>query len=159
MNINAQALIHRSIDSVWHELAEKFTDISRWYKPVTKSYPLDVTKQAPDAPVAGRVCEFKEDGSGAKAVETIIEYDKEKFVLEIDVQVAGAPAIFPVKSNTALFTLAKKGENETEVSITTDIKLKPHAYLLYPLLKLGLNKNFKGLLMELKSHAETMPAR
>lgn len=150
MNINKQIEINRSIEDVWHVLAEKFADISLWYAPVEKSYPLEIPKMVKSAPLAGRVCEFKR----GKVLETITTYDSKNYHLVMDVTPSDVPKIFPVKSNVAHFKLQQLTNGRTRVDFSTDLKIQWFAYPLYLALKLGLNKSFSDLLKGLKRHCE-----
>lgn len=160
MKLNITVDIDRPIDDVWTLLAEDFTSIAAWYDPVVRSYELPSTPVLEGASCAGRVCEFTEDPDGLKAVEEIVEYDAEGRRLSIDVRVENAGALLPVARNHATFWLERLDDGGTRVHFEATPTLKPHGLLLYPLLKHGLTKSFRDLLIGMKTKLESaVPVR
>ena len=154
MEVQAQIRIQRSIDDVWTLFADEFTQIATWSESVVESVPLADSAVATDAPLAGRVCQFTDDPNGFKARETITAYDKANHRLEFDVVPIDAPAALPLRKNVVTVTLWPISETETELRWVATPELKPHGYLLYPAVKAGMTKAFRGLLEEFKRYAE-----
>ena len=65
---------------------------------------------------------------------------------------------FYVVKNNVDITVLEVGPGESEVIWEASPDLKAHGYVMYPMLKLGLNNAFGGLLGELKAYAEGRPA-
>ena len=154
MRIEAVIQIDRNIDDVWKLAADDFTSIAQWSTSVFTSDPIEDEAADGDAPMAGRYCTFTEDPKGFAARETIRTYDKANHTLEFDVVPVNAPAALPMKKNRVVMTLTALGPSSTEVRWVATPELKPHGYLMYPMVRLALGKAFRGILKELKDYAE-----
>ncbi|MEM6994126.1 MAG: SRPBCC family protein [Myxococcota bacterium] len=154
MKIDVVTQIARPIDEVWALVADDFTSIQRWSASVVTSDVLTDVTPADGSPVSGRYCTFTDDPKGFGAREEITSYDKENHVLKFDVEPMNAPAALPLRKNHVVLTLRALGPSETEVRWVAEPELKAHGYVLYPMLKLGLAKAFRGILGELKKYAE-----
>lgn len=154
MKIDIVTTIARPIDEVWTLAADDFTSVQRWSDSVVTSQALPPVASADGAPMGGRYCTFTDDPDGFGARETITKYDKANYHLEFEVVPTNAPAFVPIKRNYVVLTLRALGPNETEVRWVAVPDLKPHGYLLYPMVKLGLAKSFRGILSEMKNYAE-----
>ncbi len=159
MELKLNLRIDRPADEVWRVLATEFDDIHQWLDAVVDSYAMPEVETPQGWPSAGRVCQLSQDPSGLHAWERITKLDAAMWLLEIEVEVRNAPALMPIKSNTAVFQLRELGDGATEVSLTASPQLKAHGYAMYPLLKLGLTKNFAGLLDALKAQVESRTAQ
>ena len=153
MKIEAVTQIDRPIEDVWALVADDFTSIQRWSASVFTSDPIEAAEADGSAPVAGRYCTFTEDPKGFGAREVIRKYDKANHRLEFDVVPVNAPAAVPLKQNHVVLTLEALGPSTTRVRWVATPELKAHGYLMYPMVKLGLGKAFRGILKELKEFA------
>jgi hypothetical protein len=153
MKIEVTTDINAPIDAVWTLLADDFTSIQTWSDSVFTSNPLEVT--GPNgAPVGGRYCTFTDDPDGFAARETITTYDKASWTLAFDVDPVNAPKAIPLVRNHVTVILEQRAPNETRLRWVTEPELKSFAYVMYPLIKIGLRKSFKGIVAELKAFAE-----
>lgn len=154
MNIEVTTDINAPIETVWKLLADDFTSIQTWSESVITSNPLEVTGPS-GAPMGGRYCTFTDDPNGFGARETITRYDRNAWTLAFDVEPVNAPKAIPIVRNHVTVTLEQRGANETHLRWTVVPELKSFAYVMYPLVKMGLRKAFKGIIGELKSYAES----
>ena len=157
MKLDLDTHIDAPIDLVWTVLADEFTQVATWLPSVVRSYELPDTEPTAGAPVAGRVCEFTDDEDGLKALETITHWSDDAHRLDIDVVVENAPVLLPVARNVARFRLQPTSEGTT-VHLAVEPTLKPHGYLMYPLLRRNFAQQFGGLLTQLKAHVESRQA-
>jgi hypothetical protein len=158
MELQLDIRIDRPIDEVWQVLVTEFDDIHQWLDGVVDSYPLPDVEKPEAWPSAGRVCQLTDDPAGMQAWERITNLDATQKTLELEVVVRNAPALMPVKRSITSFALTELSDGATEVSLSAAPELKAHGYAMYPLLKVGLTKNFKGLLDALKARVESSPA-
>lgn len=158
MNIDITTTIARPIEEVWKLAADDFTSVQQWSASVVTSQALPPAPSADGAPMGGRYCTFTDDPEGFGAREEITKYDKANFHLEFDVVPVNAPAAIPLKRNHVVLTLKALGPSQTEVRWVATPELKPHGYLMYPVVKLALTKSFRGILAEMKAHAEQTSA-
>ena len=153
MKLDLNTRIDAPADLVWTVLADEFVQVAAWLPTVVNAYELQAEPIA-GAPFAGRVCEFTEDGdAGLQAHETITLWDKASGRLELDVVVKNAPAVIPVSKNVARFQVTDV-DGGAVVTLAVEPTLKPHGYLVYPLLKRNFSQQFGGLLSKLKAHVE-----
>jgi len=153
MNIEIAHTVNAPINTVWTVLAEEFTQIATWLDAVVRAYEIPNLRPIEGAPVGGRICEFSDKEDGMAAREEIIVYDEANHHLAIEVEVLNAPAVFPVKKNVAHFYLSEAGD-KTAVRLEVSPELKAHGFVMYPVLKMGLAKQFRGLLTKMGAHAE-----
>ncbi len=154
MKLKQSIVIEQNSDLVWHMLAERFADISQWYRLVYHSQSLELEDQLQGAPAAGRVCQISKDPRGLRLVEQITRYDAAAGMLEFDVEIEQAGPLFPVKRNKARFEVVHVTQEKTRVRLLVDPVLKWHGYLIYPMLRLGLGHQFRQMLTALKQHCE-----
>ncbi len=154
MKIEIVTRIACPIAEVWKLAAEDFTSVQTWSASVVTSKALPNAADAVDAPMGGRYCTFTDDPEGFGAREMITKFDANNHHLEFDVVPVNAPAAIPLKKNRVVLTLTALGPSETELRWVATPELKPHGYVMYPLVKLGLTKSFRGIVAELKSYAE-----
>ncbi|WDE05837.1 SRPBCC family protein [Thalassomonas viridans] len=154
MNITKLVKIDRSAEDVWRAVAEQFDQVYKWMGIVQHSYKVEGEQPVEGAPVAGRVCEFTDKPNGLKAEEKILSYSAEEMRFDFDVVPVNAPKVFPVKKNIVTMSVRALADNRAEVSWTSRIQLTPFGYLIYPLLKRGLSRNFGGIMLDLKNYLE-----
>lgn len=154
MKINVETTIARPIEDIWSLVADDFTSIQRWSESVITSDVLADTAAVDGAPVAGRYCTFTDDPEGFAAREAITRYDRANFVLEFDVEPVNAPRGLPLIRNHVTITLEALSPSQTKLRWEAEPVLKLHGVLLYPLLKAGMAKSFRGIIEELEAYAE-----
>lgn len=154
MKILKTISIDRDTDTLWRIVAEEFDDAYKWMEFVHRSYKVDEAPSIKDAPVAGRVCEFTTKPNGLKAVERILSFSASSKTFSFNVVPMNAPRVFPVAKNTVTMTVAPFGNNQCTVTWSSDIELTGFGYLIYPIIKHGLSKNFGEIMQDLKNYAE-----
>lgn len=154
MLVETSIRIQRPADAVWGIVADDFAGIQNWFEDVVRSYELPDAPRPGDSPSAGRVCEFTDRPDGLQAREQITSYDRDTRKLSFEVVPVNAPAALPLKKNLIDLEVREVGPNESEVIWQSSPQLKAYGYLMYPMLKMGLNKTFSDLLTQLKAHAE-----
>ena len=159
MQLDIQQRINRSADDVWTVLADEFTQISQWFDGVVRSYELEEGTPIDGCPINGRVCEFKDDPNGFRAIERITHYDRDNKTLTIEVTPQNGPAVLPMRSNVATFTVTPAGADTADVTLTASPELKPHGYVMYPMVRMGMKKAFGDMLKSLKKHVEERPQK
>ncbi|MEM7155777.1 MAG: SRPBCC family protein [Myxococcota bacterium] len=157
MKLTVTETVARPASEVWHALAHEFDQISQWYTPVVKSYSLPDAAPVMGAAQNGRICEFDEQGS-KRAIETITRWDEDARELDVNVEFEGASAALPVARNVVRFSVEEVDEGHSVVRLDSDLELRFHGYLLFPLVKRGLSSSFSSLLQDLKGHVEAKAA-
>ncbi len=127
-------------------------NISKWVSSVNHSIELK-GKSTTEAPACGRVCELGAGTKSATIDEKIISFNRKKknFALEVTPQAASK---MPIIKSISKFSIKNIGNSSCEVTCTANIALKPFAFLLLPLLKIGFGKNFGNLLEKLQYYTE-----
>ncbi len=155
MNITKKVEINRNADDVWHEVARRFDKAHEWMGFVEHSYKVEEGDVIEGAPMVGRVCEFTKDPNGLKAEERILNFSEQDKRFDFDVIPKNAPVVFPVKKNVVTMTVSALSSVRSEVVWHSNIELSTIGYLVYPILKRGLSKNFAGVMADLKIHMES----
>lgn len=155
MRVLQKITIDKPIADVWRVLAEDFDKASDWMASIPNSYALRKGQPPEGAPMTGRICELTKKPGGLELDESITRFDSANHVLGIKVVPTNAPGAFPVYWSNVEVTLTPLTSARTEVRWVARPHLKPHGYLLYPVLKFGLNKGFSNVLEELKFFVET----
>lgn len=149
MNITAAA------DKVWEVFAHKFDQGDQWMAAVPRSYSNDGGKLFHGAKSTGRICEMKSDGTGMKASERFIAYDESGKTCTVKVDLLNAPGLFPLKYNSLEFSVIQDSDGGSTVQWIFGAKIKPWAYLMWPVLRMGMFKAWKELTEEFKYYVET----
>ncbi|QFR39480.1 SRPBCC family protein [Candidatus Gracilibacteria bacterium 28_42_T64] len=156
MKVSIKVLINSPIGDVWKVLADDFDKAGDWMSPVPKSHKIQEGKSASGSPMVGRICEFTSKGAqGLLANEKITFYDGDKHLMTVEIVPKNGPGLLPIVKNTLDISAISVGDDQTEVIWTANPQLKPHGYVLYPLLILGFKKGFGDILEELKYFVET----
>ncbi|WDE05447.1 SRPBCC family protein [Thalassomonas viridans] len=156
MKISRTVTIKKPVNQVWQVAAEDFANAYKWMTGVVHSYENSAPKKT-DSPVAGRICNLenkKEDPF--HAVENILRFDGNRHILEFEIfPVKKSGPGIPIIKNHVVLSLSANQDGSTQVYWNCNVELKLLGKLLYPLLKLGLNKGFDGVLNDLKVYLET----
>ena len=154
MKITINTTIHCSADRLWQITGTEFDQAYKWMGFVKKSYKTETPSLVPEAPVAGRICEFTDKPNGLKARENILAYSDQDRRLVFDVVPVNQPAIFPVKKNAVTLTVKALPDNQATIEWQSDIELSAFGYLIYPFIKKGLSNSFGSIMNDLKHYAE-----
>jgi len=155
MKLNRSVTINKPVSKVWQVAAEDFANAYKWMSGVVHSYETPGNRQE-GAPLAGRICNLENKKDPFHAVENIIRFDSERHILEFEVfPVKKSGPGIPVIKNHVTLSLKATEDGGTRVFWDCNLELKLMGKLLYPLLKLGLNKAFDGILNDLKVYMET----
>jgi len=147
--------INRPSADVWQLVAEQFDQAHKWMGFVENSYAVEGSSTLDGAPMAGRVCEFTPDPNGLKAKEKILNFSKQKMQFEFDVVPLNTPRFFPVKKNVVTMSVKKISDTRSEVTWVSKLELSAIGYVIHPLLKRGLSKNFANVLRDLREYMQT----
>lgn len=147
--------ISASAEKVWEVFAHQFDEGHRWMAAVPKSYSNDGGKLFDGAKSTGRIVEMNADGTGMKASERFVEYDESAKTCVVKVDLLDAPMLFPIKYNSLSFSVVHDDDNNCTVQWIYGAKIKPLAYLMWPLLRMGMFKAWKELSEEFKCYLET----
>ena len=152
MQIRKKIKINQPADKVWEVLGEDFVNSAEWMSMAFHSFELE-EKSNIVAPASGRVCLIGDKKSHVVAEEKLVQFDRntKSFILEV-VPTAGKK--IPVIKSMSKFEVKKIDANSCEVLCSPNVTIKPYAYLIYPLLKFGLGRDFYNLLEDLKYFME-----
>lgn len=145
-NMNASA------QQVWKVFAHDFDDAHLWMASVPKSYAAANGEEFEGAQSAGRVCEL--DTGGIKASEKFLAYDEAAKTCTIRIEFIGTPGVFPVQHNTVEFSIVDAGEGQSVMTWNFSSKLKPWAFAIWPLIRIGFGVFVGQIIAELKHYVE-----
>ncbi len=151
MKLVNKIIINAPAEKVWKVAAEDFDKVGEWLSQVNHSYKRE-GESCEGSPMSGRICDLSEKANGPIADEKITEFNKKE--LRLGIHVVPKNGNIPVKENNVLAEFVVKGPNKTEVIWNSNLSLKAAGKVLYPVLKLGINKAFNELLEELKFFVE-----
>ena len=156
MKFTKRAIIAAPADKVWGVFAHDFDDAHEWMASIPHSYGKAVGEQFDGATSAGRVCELNDDPNGLKASEQFLDYDEQGKTCTIRVDFVNTPSLFPIHHNELTFSVTESGSGSCETTWAVRSRLKPHGYLLYPLLRIGLSVLIGQVIGELKYFSDTL---
>jgi len=151
MKIIKKTTIGEPADKVWKVFAHDFDSAGEWMSSVPNTYGKNLGKKFEGAKSSGRVCEL--DG-GISVSEPILAYDEVNKTLTLETFFSNAPPLVPILGNVVNFSVKDSGKNQSVVTWIIKPKLKPFAYLLYPLVKFGLGLFIGQIIGELKYFVE-----
>ncbi len=154
MKITKHVTIEASAEKVWKVFAHDFDQASEWMASVPNSYGKNLGKEFEGAKSSGRVCELDANPNGIKASESFLAYDEKNKSCTVDISLLNTPALVPILGNVLNFSVKDSGQNQSSVTWIITPKLKPFAYLLYPLIKFGLGLFIGQIIGELKYFVE-----
>ena len=154
MKIIKKIQIEATADKVWGIFAHDFDSASEWMASIPNSYGESTSKAFEGNKSEGRVCELNGNPNGIKATEEFLAYDEINKTCTVDVTLLNTPAVMPILGNILDFEIQDVGANRSEVTWTVTSKLKPHAYIIYPLIKFGLGILVGQIIEELKHFVE-----
>ncbi|WP_281559114.1 SRPBCC family protein [Thalassomonas sp. RHCl1] len=155
MKLNRTVIINKPVNKVWQVAAEDFANAYKWMTGVVHSYETPAAKQAGDA-LPGRICYLENKENPFHAVENILSFDADNHRLEFEIfPVKTSGGDIPIIKNHVVMQFKSTPDGGTQVFWDCNVELKLLGKILYPLLKLGLNKGFDGILNDLKVYVET----
>jgi len=155
MKILKTIKIDKPIDTVWKVFVEDFESADVWMKDVVKSYAKTEGVIVDGASMSGRVCEISEKPNSMYFDETITAVDKANHTITIEVIPTNAPFVMPIKKNTLTVRMKSLSDAQTEFVWDATVELKPLAFFLTPLLKIGIGKLHGSVVDEMKYFTET----
>lgn len=142
-------------DEVWQLFAHQFDYADHWMAAAPKSYSNGEGKLFDGAKSSGRIIEMKPDGSGMKASERFIAYDEAAKTCIVRVDILNVSAAFPIKYNSLDFSVVQDSDGGSTIRWIYGAKIKPWAYVMWPMLRMGMFKAWKELSEEFKHYVET----
>jgi hypothetical protein len=149
-----KAIVNADADKVWGIFAHGFNDAYKWMASVNHSFANTNGASFEGCQSDGRVCELSPDGKGIKASEQFLAYNEENKTATIKIDFLNTPAIFPVKFNTLDFSLKNIGGGKSEMTWKFRSEIRFLAYLIWPLIRIGLGVFVAQIMEELKFYAE-----
>lgn len=155
MRLTTTTAIGASADDVWRVFAHRFDRADEWMASVPRSYANDSGASFEGAHSTGRICELQPDGAGMKASERFVAYDDAGKVCSIRVDFVDAPPVFPVHHNALDFSVVDDPGGGSTATWAFGAKIKPWAYVMWPLLWRGMTVAWKELCEEFQHYVET----
>ncbi len=149
-----KADVAASAEKVWKIFAHDFDGAYKWMASVPHSYGKAVGEQFDQAHSAGRVCELNSDPKGLKASEQFLEYNEADKTCTVRIDFVNPPVVFPVRHNTLRFSVVETAENKSQMTWAFQSKIKPWAFLMWPLLRIGFGVFVGQIIEELVFYVE-----
>jgi hypothetical protein len=154
MNTTKTITIDAAGDKVWDVFAHDFDNAYKWMASIPKSFGKDNGKKYEGSSSAGRVCELDSNPNGMKAKESFLAYDEEKKTCSVLIEFLNTPFGFPLVQNVAEFSLSEQEGNQSVITFSVTSTLKPFAFIIYPIIKIGFGFVVKQIIEELKFYVE-----
>ncbi len=154
MRFVKKATVEASAADVWRVFAHGFDDAHEWMASVPHSYGKDNGEQFEGAESAGRVCELDSDPSGVKASEQFLAYDEAARTCTVRIDFLNTKIVFPVRYNLLDFSIVAVGDARSEMTWVFRSQIKPWAYLIWPLIRLGFGVFVGQIIEELTYYVE-----
>jgi len=142
-----RATVQATAQDVWKTFAHDFDNAHVWMASVPHSYGKDNGEAFDRAQTCGRVCELTPNSGGMKASERFLAYDEDSKTCTVRIDFVDTPLFFPVHHNTLDFSIVDTADGQSEMTWVFRSKIKPLAYLIWPLLRVGFGV-FVGQIME-----------
>jgi len=153
MRFTKKATLNASEEKVWNVFAHDFDNAHVWMASVPNSYAKANGEEFDGAQSAGRVCELN-GPKGIKASEQFLAYDEAAKTCTIQIDFVDTPFMFPVVRNTVDVSVVDAGNGQCEMTWGFRSQIKPLAYLMWPLLRLGFGVFIGQIVEELKFYVE-----
>jgi len=154
MKTTKKIIINASSDAIWQVFAHDFDNAHIWMASVPNSFGANNGKQYEGATSKGRICELDTKPNGVRVKESFLAYDEKTKFCSVLVEFQNTPFGFPLVQNIADFELEEKSSDECIVTFSVTSTLKPFAYLIYPIIKLGFPFFVQQIVEELKFYVE-----
>ena len=146
--------VSASKDKIWEVFAHDFNNAFNWMASVPKSYHQSNGELFSGAKTDGRVCELTTNSQGMKASEKFLAYDEAKQTATVKIDFVDTPTMFPVRYNMLEFSMNTISEGQTEMIWTFRSRIKPLAYIIYPLVRYQFSTFVFEIMEELKHYVE-----
>jgi len=103
---------------------------------------------------AGRVCSLDGNPNGMKASEQFLAYDEEAKTCTIRIDFLNTMAVFPIDHNKVDFSIVDAGDGKSEMTWAFSSQIKPWAFFLWPVIRLGFGFFVGQIIEELVYYAE-----
>ncbi len=155
MKLTKTMKTNASADHVWHVFAHRFNHGDEWMASVPRSYGKHSGASFEGARTTGRICELRPDGKGMKAWEHFVAYDEAAKTCSVRVDLVDAPPVFPVDHNSLNFSVVDDPDGGSTATLVFGAKIKPWAFLTWPMLWMGMRVAWTRLSEELQHYVET----
>jgi len=155
MKFKKTTKIDASAEEVWAIFAHGFDNAHEWMASVPKSYGKENGNLFEGATSSGRVCELQADPSGLKASEQFLAYDEAAKTCTVRIDFVDAPKVFPVHYNSLDFAITVDADERSTTTWAFSSKLKPWAYVIWPVIRKGASVAVGQIGEELKHYVET----
>jgi hypothetical protein len=154
MKTTRKISINATSAQVWQIFATDFENAHKWMAGVPHSFGKELGERYEGANSAGRVCQLDSKENGLQAYETILNVDEKLKSMLVRITFKNAPLVIPIIANNADFNVTDTTDATSQVVFTVTSELKPWAYLLFPLIKLGFGIFVSQIIEELKFYVE-----
>ena len=149
-----QVSVNASRDKVWKVFAHDFDSAHEWMASVPNSYGKANGAEFDGAQSAGRVCDLDENPKGIKASEKFLDYDEGNKTCTIRIDFLNTPMMFPIRYNTVAFSIVESGDRQSLMTWEFRSQIKPLAYLMWPIIRIGFGVFVGQIIDELKYYVE-----
>ena len=146
MKFSKQIIVNAPAEKVWNVLGRDFANVGNWATLVAHS---EVNTAAPvvnNSPVGGRLC----NTSIGKVSEEFTAYDDQNMSFSFKGVITSKLFTNVISTNKVVAI----DENTSEVTVTPHVELTFLGTLMYPIIKMQLNKVVRGSLDDLKYYVE-----
>jgi carbon monoxide dehydrogenase subunit G len=154
MKFTKQADVNASADKVWKVFAHDFDNAHVWMASVPHSYAKTNGEEFEGAQSAGRVCELDSKPGSMQASERFLAYDEAKKTCTVRIDFVNPPFLFPIIHNTLEFSVVETGKGRSHMKWDFESRIKPLAYVIWPLIRIGFGVFVGQIAQELKHYLE-----
>jgi len=155
MKLTKTTKIDATADDAWALFAHRFEQADHWMASVPRSYGQPSGERFEGAPSAGRICEMRTDGTGMKASERFVAYDEAAKTCTVRVDLIDAPRLFPIDHNSLDFSVVDDPDGGSTATWVFGAAIKPWAYVMWPMLRMGMFTAWRQLCEEFQHYVET----
>lgn len=146
MKIIKQLTINKPIEKVWEILGTQFGEIDKWASFIHRS---EMSGESTIPGISHSIRSTETTGGPTKQELTAFDPDKHTIAYKA---IAGSPGFF--KSVHAEWSLVKKDDNITGLTLDFEVQFKGVGFLLTPVVKMKLGKVGDELLDDFKFYVE-----
>jgi len=154
MKFTKVRIMNASAAKVWQVFAHDFDDAYLWMASVPRSYAQANGEAFAGASSAGRVCELDDSPKSLKASEKFLAYDESKRTCTVRIDFLHQPAFFPVDHNEVDFSVVDLEDGRSEMRWAFRSEIKPWAFWLWPIIRLGFGVFVGQIVEELQYYVE-----
>ena len=154
MRFTKHTSVNATAAKVWKTFAHDFDTAHEWMASVPNSYGKANGDAFDGATSQGRVCELDGKSNGVKASEKFLDYDEKNKTCTIRIDFINTPFMFPVRYNQVTVSVVDVDNGRSEMTWAFRSQIKPLAYLIWPLLRIGFGVFVGQIIEELKHYVE-----